>query len=98
MPLHSHADPETFLVVSGRVEGLAMAAADDFAWIPIGPGDIFHVPGDAKHAWRNRSPEPAVTIVVTTPRIGRFFREVGTPAAAKAAPSPLRRTRRSSTS
>jgi len=82
VPLHGHAEPETFLVVAGRVEGLAMAAADDFAWIPIGPGDVFHVPGHAKHAWRNRSPEPAVTVVVTTARIGRFFREVGTPAAA----------------
>jgi hypothetical protein len=37
------------------------------------------VPGNAKHAWRNASREPAVAIVVSTPRIGRFFREVAGP-------------------
>jgi quercetin dioxygenase-like cupin family protein len=80
VPLHSHADPETFLAISGHVEGLAMISPDDFTWVPVGPGDVFHVTGGAKHAWRNRSPEPAVSIIVTTARIGRFFREVGTPA------------------
>jgi uncharacterized RmlC-like cupin family protein len=34
--------------------------------VTIGPGDIFHVPGNAKHAFRNRSSEPAVAIIVTT--------------------------------
>ncbi|MCA1406516.1 cupin domain-containing protein [Ensifer sp. IC3342] len=41
------------------------------------PGDVFHVPGGAKHAFRNRSDAPAVMIIVSTDRIGRFFREVG---------------------
>jgi quercetin dioxygenase-like cupin family protein len=77
VPLHSHADPETFLSVSGEVEGL-VESADGFSWVRIGPGDVFHVPGGAKHAWRNRSQEPAVQLIVTTARIGRFFREVGT--------------------
>jgi len=78
VPLHSHADPETFVVLSGELEGLVMSPAG-FTWVPVGPGDVFHVPGNAKHAWRNTSREPAVAIVVSTPRIGRFFREVGTP-------------------
>ena len=47
----------------------------------IRPGDVFHVPGCAKHAFRNRSSEPAVMIVTTTSRIGRFFREVASPPA-----------------
>lgn len=79
VPLHSHPDPETFLMHSGRLEGLA-ARADGFEWIAVSPGEIFHVPGNAKHAWRNPSHEPAVTIIVSTVKIGRFFAELGTPA------------------
>jgi len=76
VPLHSHADPETFLMVSGSVEGLV--DADLGRWQRIGPGDMFHVPGDARHAWRNASVDPAVMILVSTNRIGRFFQEVAT--------------------
>lgn len=79
LPLHSHADPETFLMESGTVEGLRMSAGT-FRWIPVGPGDVSHVPGDEEHAWRNPSrAETAVMIIVTTARIGRFFREVAGP-------------------
>jgi quercetin dioxygenase-like cupin family protein len=90
VPLHSHAEPETFLAISGRIEGLT-ERADGFRWIPIGPGDIFHIPGDARHAWRNRSDEPAVNMIVTTERIARLFREIG------AAAEPGRATGGSST-
>ena len=57
VPLHSHADPETFFVLSGEVEGLTHAG-EDFRWIAIKPGDVFHVPGGAKYAWRNTGKEP----------------------------------------
>jgi quercetin dioxygenase-like cupin family protein len=79
VPLHSHADPETFLLVSGEVEGLELSGKDP-RWFAVAPGDVVHVPGDAKHAWRNLTPEPAVMIIVTTPKMGRFFRELGVPA------------------
>ena len=58
VPLHSHADPETFLMISGSVEGL-ICRNDAFEWVRIGPGAIFHVPTDAKHAWRNLGQTPA---------------------------------------
>lgn len=77
VPLHSHPEPETFIQIAGEMEGLVWSD-DGFEWVHIRPGDVFHVPGGARHAFRNRSPEPAVTIVVTKPRIARFFREVGT--------------------
>ena len=32
-----------------------------------------------RHAFRNRSAQPAVMVIVTTNRIGRFFLETGTP-------------------
>jgi uncharacterized RmlC-like cupin family protein len=77
IPLHSHPDPETFLARSGELEGLAPVDGA-LAWVRIRPGDIFHVPAGTRHAFRNRSPESAVAIIVTTARLGRFLREVGT--------------------
>jgi len=73
--LHSHAEPETFVMLSGAVEGLSIGA-DGPRWSLLRRGEAFHVPGDAKHAFRNPSDEPAVMIIATTPRIGRFLREV----------------------
>lgn len=88
VPLHSHADPETFLALEGEVEGL-VHHQEDFRWVRIRPGDVFHVSGGAKHAFRNRSEEPAVNIIVSTAKIGRFFREIGTPVGpATATPHP----------
>ena len=78
VPLHRHADPETFLAISGEIEGLR-ETADGFDWVPIRPGDIFHVPGGAKHAFRNRTSTPAMMVIVSTDKIGRFFKEVGAP-------------------
>ena len=76
VPLHSHADVETFSVVAGDLDALTVRG-DDFEWIALRPGDIWHVPGDAPHAFRNGAAEPAVTLITTTARLGRFFREVG---------------------
>jgi quercetin dioxygenase-like cupin family protein len=95
IPLHSHADPETFLMVSGSVEGL-IYRENDFQWVRIHPGDIFHVPGHAKHAWRNQSLERATMIIVSTSTMGQFFRELGKPAtpdkpAAPPAPEEIER-------
>jgi quercetin dioxygenase-like cupin family protein len=88
VPLHSHADPETFLMLVGEVDGLVMSPGGH-RWVPIHPGEVFHVPGHAPHAWRNRSDAPAVMNIVSTAKIGRFFREVGTPVtAADGTPTP----------
>lgn len=92
VPLHSHADFETFLAISGEAEGLSHTA-DTFRWVRIGPGDVFHVPGGSPHAFRNRSPEPFVAIIVSITAMGRFFRDVGTPVAPGTRPlgPPVRR-------
>lgn len=78
VPLHSHADPETFLPLSGQLRCLTFHG-EAFEWIEIRPGDIFHVPGGAKHAFRNDGREEAVMIIASTAKIGRFFRELGVP-------------------
>jgi len=78
VPLHSHADPETYLVVSGRLEALA-DTAEGLVWSGLSPGDVFHVPGNARHAFRNPAREPSVMFIVSTERIARFLRAVGRP-------------------
>jgi quercetin dioxygenase-like cupin family protein len=85
IPLHSHSDPETFIAGSGEVDGL-IDRDGVFEWVGITPGDIFHIPGGTKHAFRNRSRAPAEVTIVTTSKIGRFFREVGTPVRAGGRP------------
>lgn len=77
VPLHSHADPETFIPIAGEVQALTYRSEQDFEWLRVGPGDVFHVPPDAKHGFRNVGQQPAVMYIVSTGRIGRFFREVG---------------------
>jgi quercetin dioxygenase-like cupin family protein len=78
VPLHCHADPETFLLLAGEMEGYS--ASDGIAsWIVVHAGDVFHVPGNVKHAFRNRSALPAVSIIVSTAKLARFFEEVGVP-------------------
>ena len=84
VPLHSHADPETFVMLSGAIEALSYPDGEPFRWVRIGTGEVFHVPGHARHAFRNRSTSPAVMLITSTATIGRFFRELGTPTTADA--------------
>jgi quercetin dioxygenase-like cupin family protein len=76
IPLHSHADPESFFVVSGTAQVL-FGEDNHLQWTNVAPGDFFHIPAGMKHAHRNLSAAPVVEILTTTPRIGRFFQEVG---------------------
>jgi hypothetical protein len=86
MPLHSHPDPETLLHVCGDLEALGEKDGR-LAWVEVKPGEAFHAPGGAKHAFRNAGREPAVSILVSTANMGRFFREIGNPAGAGAPPA-----------
>lgn len=74
-PLHSHPDPETFVQLSGELEGLAFDKNEP-KWIAIRPGDV---PAGARHAFRNRTDGPAISIIFTTARLAAFFREVARP-------------------
>jgi uncharacterized RmlC-like cupin family protein len=85
VPLHSHPDPETFVGVDGQLDGLTRYR-DGTAWVPVGAGDIFHVPGDVPHAWRNRATRPATTLILTTARMARFFADIAIPPSVAATP------------
>lgn len=79
VPLHSHGDFEDFYIVAG---GHQVLVQDDRGpqWRDAHTGDYVRLPGDVPHAIRNNSDEPAVVLMVTTARMGKFFREVGRPA------------------
>jgi quercetin dioxygenase-like cupin family protein len=90
VPLHSHDDTEVFFVVSGSQEVL-VPGVDGLEWRVVHAGDFVHVPGGALHAHRNVSNEDAVDLIITTPRLGVFFREVGWTAADADGPTPAER-------
>jgi quercetin dioxygenase-like cupin family protein len=76
LPLHSHADRETFYVMSGTADLLK-----ESRWKKLGPGDIVDVRDGARHAWRNASQAAASMICVTTTKMARFLQEISTSAA-----------------
>jgi quercetin dioxygenase-like cupin family protein len=76
VPIHSHADRETFYILDGELQGLW-----EDRWRTLVAGDVFDVPGNTKHGFRNVSGAPVSLLFVTTMRMGRFFREIGRPAA-----------------
>jgi quercetin dioxygenase-like cupin family protein len=78
VPLHSHDDAEDFFIVSGTQQVL-IATEQHTQWVDAHAGDYVRVTGSALHAHRNVSDKPAVDLIVTTPRMGRMFREIGRP-------------------
>jgi quercetin dioxygenase-like cupin family protein len=80
VPMHSHADRETFYVVSGNPDAL-----NGDRWAKLGPGDVFDVRDGAKHAWINSSQHSASMICVTTTRLARFLQDISISAAGSSA-------------
>jgi hypothetical protein len=87
VPLHSHPDPEGFLVLSGAVQVLA-ALGGGLQWLDVAEGDFIDIPGGAKHAFRNMSDGPVVQLITTTSTLGRFFEEIGRHIAGGPQPPP----------
>jgi len=76
VPIHSHPERETFCVLEGEVQALW-----EDHWITLGDGDVLDVPGGLEHGWRNVTGAPVSQLVVVPMRLGRFFRDIGRPAA-----------------
>ncbi|MBP0639336.1 cupin domain-containing protein [Cupriavidus sp. AcVe19-6a] len=87
VPLHSHTGIECFLMLSGEQEVL-VETDGTYRWTLCSPGDFIQVPSEAKHAFRNLSDKPAVSLVTTTAVLGRFFQEIGRPVSANNEPMP----------
>jgi len=76
IPLHSHADRETFFVISGEIEAYIGSE-----WQVFKAGETFDITGNQKHALRNASNEKVTLLIASTVKMGRFFKEAGRPAA-----------------
>jgi quercetin dioxygenase-like cupin family protein len=85
IPMHSHADMEDFVVMKGQINGLQIGPKGH-KWVVCKAGDFMHVPSNVPHAWHNNTQEPAELLVFTTPKLGRFFKEVGRPVTNPPAP------------
>ena len=88
VPLHSHEDAEDFYILAGTQEVLTRHP-EGLEWTDAHAGDYVRVPPGTMHAHRNVSALPAVDLIITTAKLGRFFREVGVPATGQP-PSPER--------
>ena len=76
VPLHAHADVESFLVLAGELQVYVEDARP--GWRTIGAGRSLTVPANVRHAVRNVSGAPVDSILATTARIARFFSEIAT--------------------
>jgi quercetin dioxygenase-like cupin family protein len=85
VPLHSHDDFEGFFIVSGTQQVLVQGV-QGLQWVDARAGDYVQIPGGIPHAHRNIGDVPAVDLIITTARLGKFLREIGRPVAA--APEP----------
>ena len=82
VPLHSHDDAEDFLILSGTQQVLTKSD-QGLQWRDVNAGDYVHIPAGVPHALRNVSDEPAVELVITSARLGRFFQEIARPGATR---------------
>jgi quercetin dioxygenase-like cupin family protein len=78
VPLHSHDDAEDFFIIDGTQQVLTESAAG-LQWADARAGDYVRVPPGTMHAHRNVSGQPAVDLIITTAKMGRFFTEAGRP-------------------
>lgn len=68
IPLHSHADRETMVVLEGKF-GVWVGGA----WETYDPGEIIEIRPNARHALKNESPDDVSLVLVTTSRMASFF-------------------------
>jgi quercetin dioxygenase-like cupin family protein len=78
VPLHRHPDAEDCYILSGTQQILVQEAGT-LVWRDAHAGDYVRIPGNVPHAHRNVSTKPAIDLIVTTSRLGRFFEEIGRP-------------------
>jgi mannose-6-phosphate isomerase-like protein (cupin superfamily) len=74
VPVHSHEDRETFYILEGELNGLTGTE-----WTTFLPGMVLDLKNGVRHALRNTSAKPTTLLMVTTMKMGQFFREVGRP-------------------
>ncbi len=74
VPMHSHEDRETFYILTGELDGLIGTE-----WTTLLPGMVLDVKNGVRHALRNTATATSTLLMVTTMKMGQFFRDVGRP-------------------
>ena len=80
VPPHRHASAEIMRVLDGVVD-FAVETEKGFSEVRAGAGDVFTVPADAPHGYRNPGPGPARLMCILDGRMVRFFQDAGSPEA-----------------
>jgi quercetin dioxygenase-like cupin family protein len=88
VPLHHHAEHETFWVVDGEAE-FGRLGAEGPEWFAIAAGDTVNVPGWAFHGFRNASAQNARLLLTCSVGLETFFHEVGVELASGASPRSI---------
>jgi quercetin dioxygenase-like cupin family protein len=86
-PMHSHASPELFRVLSGSLDFVTLDGGEQKV-LHAGPGDVLRVAPHAPHGYANAGEAPAEVLVVLDRGIEAFFRDIGSAEPAKGPPTP----------
>ena len=87
IPLHSHADPEIFYLLAGAME-VFQERNGHGEWKKIRSGEMVSIPGGIKHAIRNTSSIPVISLVTTKMELYLFFRTLSRPVTGEAINDP----------
>jgi quercetin dioxygenase-like cupin family protein len=87
IPLHSHPDPEILYILEGSIE-VFQAEGPDAGWSTVSAGQTVSIPGKTKHALRNVSALPVITVLITKTGIYQFFQELAQPFDPNQLPAP----------
>ena len=87
VPIHSHGDVESFLVLEGTMS-LYQDDGVTSGWTDVTVGDLAIIQSSVKHAWRNSGDAPAVVLIVTTGRLYGFLDAVTAPCRPDDPPAP----------
>ncbi len=79
VPLHSHAGPEWFFLLSGEME-VYEGTEIGGEWRSVRVGELLVISGSVRHAWRNRSNSPARVLSFGGSDIFAVMRMVAVPA------------------
>jgi len=72
VPLHCHASPEAFYVLSGAADFFRLVDGEE-DWIRCETGGLMIVPPNSLHAFYNKSSEPCCLLCVSTQLHQAFF-------------------------
>lgn len=78
VPMHSHAAHEAFHVLEGQAE-FERLGLNGPEWLQANPGDLYQIPGDTMHGFRNPGSSPARLLVLFGADLAPFFEEAGVP-------------------